>query len=125
MEGTTIVDVLQNVGLPILTAVGGWFASIWRTKQKKEKDVLDNVTQILDMQKAYIAEQDEENKKTRDMNKRLEAKLDGKNRAIRKANWCKFTNEGEGCPVLKQEEKNDGDHYDQCETCKYHADGED
>ena len=117
------LDIAREVLLPILTAVGGWFASIWRSKQKKEKDILENVSQILALQKAYIAEQDDENKKTRDINKRLEAKLDGKNRSIRKANWCKYTNEGDGCPVLNQEEKNDGE--DKCETCKYHADGED
>ena len=122
MEGSVIIDLLRDVALPAFTAVAGWFASVWRTKQKKEKDVLDNVTQILALQKKYIAEQDEENKKTRDMNKRLEAKLDGKNKSIRKANWCKFTNEGDGCPVLNQEEKNDIDHYDKCETCKYHED---
>lgn len=122
MEGSVITELLQNVGVPVLTAVGGWFASVWRNKQKKEADVLTNVTQILEMQKKYIAEQDAENKKTRDVNKRLEAKLDGKNKSIRKANWCKYTNEGDGCPVLNQEEKNDVDHYDKCETCKYHED---
>lgn len=119
-EPSVIITIMQNIALPIVTAVGGWFASVWRTKQKKEKDVLENVSQILELQKTYIAEQDSENRKTRDMNKRLEAKLDSKNRAIRKANWCKFTNEGDGCPVLNQEEKNDG--YNKCETCQYNKD---
>lgn len=123
MEHTIVVDILERVGIPILTLFGGWFAHLFRTRQKKEQDILSNVQQILAMQKQYIAEQDEENKRTRDINKRLEAKLDGKNKSIRKANWCKYTNEGEGCPVLNQEEKNDGE--DKCETCKYHADGED
>ena len=114
---TAIIEIIERVGLPVLTAVGGWFASVWRTKQKKESDILTNVQQILEMQKQYIAEQDEENRKTRDVNKRLEAKLDGKNKSIRKANWCKFTNEGDGCPVLVNEEANDAE--DKCETCKY------
>ena len=124
MEHTIVVDILERVGVPILTLMGGWFAHLFRTRQKKEQDILSNVQQILAMQKQYIAEQDEENKHTRDINKRLEAKLDGKNKSIRKANWCKYTNEGEGCPVLHQEEKNDGDHYDKCETCKYNVDSE-
>lgn len=122
METAYYIDILQTIGLPVVTAVGGWFASIWRTKQKKEKDVLENVTQILELQKKYIADQDKENKKTRDMNARLEEKLDNKRRSIRKANYCKFTNEGEGCPVLRHEEQTD----DKCETCKFNqdADGE-
>ena len=116
MEGSVLLDILRDVALPALTAVAGWFASIWRTKQKKEKDVLENVTQILDMQKKYIADQDEENRKTREYNKHLEEKLNGKNRAIRAANWCKYTNEGEGCPVLVSDAKRDTD---KCETCRY------
>lgn len=116
MEG--VIEILTGVGVPILTAIGGWFASVWRTKQKKEADVLDNVKQILEMQKQYIADQDEENRKTRDYNKHLEEKLDDKRRSIRQANWCKFTNEGEGCPVLNHEQKIDND---KCETCKYNA----
>ena len=109
-------DILTNVGVPIATAVCGWFASVWRTKQKKEKDVLENVSQILEMQKAYIAEQDAENRKTREYNKQLEEKLNGKRKSIRAANWCKFTNEGDGCPVLNEDRKDDPD---KCETCKY------
>lgn len=112
--------ILTNVGVPIATAVGGWFASVWRTKQKKEKDVLENVTQILEMQKKYIAEQDEENRKTREYNKELEEKLNGKRRSIRAANWCKYTNEGDGCPVLNEEKK--CDDTDRCATCKYNND---
>ena len=119
MESTTIFDVFREIALPLITLIGGWFAHLFRLRQKKEADILDNVSQILTMQKSYIAEQDEENRKTRDMNKRLEAKLDGKNKAIRKANWCKYTNEGDGCPVLKQEEKNDMS--DRCDTCKFNT----
>lgn len=115
---TVVLEIIERGVLPILGVVGGWFAHLIRSKQKKESDILDNVRQILEMQKEYISEQDAENKQTRDINKRLEAKLDGKNRSIRKANWCKFTNEGAGCPVLNEEEKNDQDS--KCETCKYH-----
>ena len=112
----TIVDLFQNVVIPILALVGGWFAHLFRSKQKKEADVLENVQQILSLQKDYIAQQDAENKRTRDMNARLEKKLDDKRRSIRQANWCKFTVEGDGCPVLNHEEKVDKD---QCETCQY------
>lgn len=118
----TVVDLLKDVGIPTLTLIGGWFAHLFRSKQKKEQDILANVQQILNLQKEYIKEQDSENKKTRDMNARLEHKLDDKRRSIRQANWCKFTNEGEGCPVLKHEEKVDAS---KCETCKYAKDEND
>lgn len=117
MDAAAIIDLAERVGLPVLSLFIGNFWQKFRTRQRKEADILDNVKQILELQKNYITEQDGENKKTRDINKRLEAKLDGKNKAIRRANWCKFTNEGEGCPVLLQEEKNDD--YDKCDTCKY------
>ena len=113
-----VLVILERVGIPVLTLLGGWFGHMFRTKQKKEADVLENVKQILEMQKQYIADQDEENRKTRDFNKQLEEKLEGKRRSIRQANWCKFTNEGDGCPVLNHEQKMDGD---KCEICKYNA----
>ena len=117
MDHPIILELFEKIGIPLLTLAGGWFGHMFRTKQKKEADILDNMKQILSIQKDYIASQDEENKKTRDMNARLEAKLDNKNRSIRKANWCKYTNEGDGCPVLNHEEKSEG--ADKCETCKY------
>lgn len=112
-EPSFILTFLESFILPILTAVAGWFTAVWRNKQKKESDILTNVTQILEMQKQYISEQDAENKKTRDMNRRLEKKLDDKRESIRKANKCKFTNEGDGCPVLANEDKID----DRCKNC--------
>ena len=116
MESSSIVlDILREVGIPILTLIGGWFAHLFRTKQKKEADVLANVQQILQMQKEYIADQDAENKKTRDMNARLEKKLDDKRESIRKANHCKYTNEGDGCPVLAHEDYLD----EKCKSCKH------
>ena len=109
----SFIDLLERIGLPILTLIGGWFAHLIRTKQKKQQDILSNVQQILQMQKDYIAEQDEENRKTRNMNARLEKKLDDKRESIRKANKCKFTNEGDGCPVLLHEDSLD----DKCKDC--------
>lgn len=115
MEGSPIVlDLLRDVALPAVTAVMGWFASIWRTKQRKEKDVLENVSQILEIQKQYIADQDEENRKTREYNRHLERKLDDKRASISKANKCKYTNEDDGCPVLAHEESLD----EKCRNCE-------
>jgi len=110
---TVVIDIAERVLLPILTLFGGWFAHLFRSKQKKEQDILANVQQILKMQKDYIAEQDAENKKTRDMNARLEKKLDDKRESIRKANKCKYTAEGEGCPVLAHEDLLD----EKCKDC--------
>lgn len=113
METPIAIEIIERAVLPILTLIGGWFAHVVRTKQKKESDILDNVRQILEMQKQYIAQQDEENKKTRNMNARLEKKLDDKRESIRKANHCKFTSEGDGCPVLKHEDELD----EKCKNC--------
>lgn len=123
VEPNILLEILRDVGIPALTLIGGWFAHMFRTKQKKEADVLDNVQQILKLQKDYIAEQDAENKKTRDMNARLERKLDEKRESIRKANKCKYTSEGDGCPVLIHEDYLD----EKCKNCdlKNHADCKD
>lgn len=116
MNGDLLIGIAQTVILPTVTAIGGWFASIWRSKQKKEADILDNVKQILELQKAYIEEQANTIKETKEMVQRLEKKLDKKSKSIRKANFCKYTSEGDGCPVLTQEEKCE---QDKCETCEY------
>lgn len=118
-----LLELLKEVGIPLLTLLGGWFAHVFRTKQKKEADILDNMKQILSLQSAYIASQDAENKKTRDMNARLERKLDEKRESIRQANKCKHTADGDGCPVLIHEDELD----EKCKNCnlKNDADGED
>lgn len=116
MEGSFIIEIAEKIGLPALTLFMGWFGNAWRTKQKKEQDVLTNVTQILEMQKAYIQEQDEDKKRTRDICKRLEAKLDKKNKSIRQAFKCKYSSEGDGCPVLNEDENSDP-CTDKCANC--------
>lgn len=110
-------SITTDILIPILTLIGGWFAHLIRSKQKKESDILENVQQILSLQSEYIEKQDAENKKTRDMNARLEKKLDDKRRSIRQANRCKHTNEGDGCPVLSMEEKFETCNLD-CNNCK-------
>lgn len=110
---SSVFEIVERVFLPILTLIGGWFAHLIRSRQKKESDILDNVKVILEMQKQYIAEQDEENRKTRNMNARLEKKLDDKRESIRKANKCQYTAEGDGCPVLAHEDELD----EKCKNC--------
>lgn len=99
--------------LPIATLFVGWLGSAYRTRQKKEKDTLDNIQQILDIQKAYIADQQTELRGMRSHNRKLSEKLEHKDKSIRQANKCKYTNEGEGCPVLRAEEIHD----EHCATC--------
>lgn len=118
MEPSVYLEILKDVGIPTLTLIGGWFAHFFRTKQKKEGDILDNVKQILESQKQYIADQDKENRKTRDMNARLERELRAKSESIRQANKCKFTSDGDGCPVLIHEDS----LYDKCKNCDYNKD---
>lgn len=108
------LEILKDFILPLITLLGGWFAHMFRTKQKKEQDILSNVQQILAMQKEYIAEQDADKKKTRDMNARLEKKLDDKRESIRQANKCKYTATPEGCPVLIHEDYLD----EKCKNCE-------
>lgn len=119
-DHSALIQILQGFVLPIITAIIGWFAKVFRDRQKKEKDILSNVEQILQIQKKYIDEQKDTIVESNNLNKRLEAKLDKKNRSIRRANWCKHTNDGDGCPVLNEEEKND-DTISSCETCKYNT----
>lgn len=111
---TIAFDIIERVFLPILTLLGGWFGHMIRTKQKKEADVLDNVKQILDVQKAYIERQDTRYRELEEHYHTAERKLDNKRASIRKANKCKYTNEGEGCPVLAHEEQLD----DKCKNCE-------
>ena len=114
-DNNILLILLEKVGIPVLTLVGGWFVGLYRSKQKKEADILDNMKQILTLQREYIASQDAENKKTRDMNARLEKKLDDKRESIRQANKCKYTAEGDGCPVLIHEDVLDA----KCLNCNY------
>lgn len=106
--------------LPVLTALIAWLANAYRNKQKKEHDVLDNVQRIIDLQNAHILKSEQALEKSDKQNQRLDAKLDRKNKSIRKANNCKFTNEGEGCPVLNQEEINERIYDEGCRLCEHH-----
>lgn len=129
MEVQTL-DVLSTVVVPIATAALGWLGSAYRNKQKKEGDIMANFKQMMSIQndfisglKANIDERDAALLESKHVNQRLEAKLDRKDKSIRKANFCKFSNEGNGCPVLLQEEKNCGEHHENlCDNCEHRND---
>lgn len=107
-----------EIVLPITTLVVGWLTSSYRNKQKKENDTITNFQLMRDADKEFMTDLKNELVESKNMRKRLEAKLDRKNKSIRKANNCPHTNEGDGCPVLNQEEKNE-QIYD-CESCEHH-----
>ena len=103
--GFDIMELLKSVALPIVTGFLGWVYSKYRNKQEREKDILDNVQRIIDIQDEQIKKQEQIQKKSDNLNQRLEAKLDRKNKSIRQANKCPYTTQGDGCPVLAQEEQ--------------------
>lgn len=109
-----------NFVLPVVMGVVGWLGSAYRSKQKKEGDILDNVQRIIDIQDAHIKKSEEALAKSENLNKRLEAKLDRKSKSVRAANKCKFTSEGDGCPVLNQEERNEHCYDIECAECEHH-----
>lgn len=115
-----IMELLKSVALPVVTGFLGWVYSKYRNKQEREKDILDNVQRIIDLQDAQIKKQEDALNKANNVNQRLEAKLDRKNKSVRQANKCPFTTEGDGCPVLAQEEKNEHCYDLDCAKCDHH-----
>lgn len=111
-------EVWLHIALPIVTGVVGWATNAWRNAQKKESDTIANFQLMRDADKEFMTDLKNELVESKNMRKRLEAKLDRKNRSIRKANNCPHTIEEGGCPVLNQEEKNE-QIYD-CENCEHH-----
>ena len=108
-ETSILSEILQNIGLPLITGIMGWYGSMWRSLQRKDKDMLD-------IQKKYIEEQQGTIEETKKMNKRLEGKLDKEYKCVLQAFKCKYSNVGDGCPVLLLEERYDNDTV--CEDCK-------
>ena len=113
-------DLITQVLVPILTGIIAWFGNAYRHKQKKESDIISNFQAMRDADREFIEECRADLKESRDMNKRLEAKYNRKSKSVRAANKCKYTNEGDGCPVLVQEEKNEHCYGIDCEECEYH-----
>lgn len=85
--------------LPVLTALIAWLGNAYRNKQKKEKDIIDNVQQILDIQKAFIGKQEETINKTNETLDAVNRKLSHKTAAIKRAYNCPTPSEE--CPVLQ------------------------
>ena len=108
-ETSILSEILQNIGLPLITGIMGWYGSMWRSLQRKDKDMLD-------IQKKFIEEQQGAIEETKKMNKRLEGKLDKEYKCVLQAFKCKYSNVGDGCPVLLLEERYDNDTV--CEDCK-------
>lgn len=106
--------------LPIVTLILGWLTSSYRNKQKKENETITNFQLMRDADKEFMTDLKNELVESKNLRKRLEAKLDRKNKSIRKANNCPHTNEGDGCPVLIQEEANEKVYDEGCRLCEHH-----
>lgn len=111
-------ELWMQIALPVVTGVVGWATNAWRNAQKKENDTIANFQLMRDADKEFMTDLKNELVESKNMRKRLEAKLDRKNKSIRKANSCPHTIEGDGCPVLNQEEENER-IYD-CDNCEHH-----
>ena len=64
--------------LPIVTALLGWLASAYRNKQKKENDTIANFQLMRDADKEFMTDLKNELIESKNLRKRLEAKLDRK-----------------------------------------------
>lgn len=111
-------EVWLQVALPIVTGIVGWATNAYRNAQKKESDIITNFQAMRDADREFIEECRADLKESRDMNKRLEAKYNRKCKSVRAANKCKFTNEGDGCPVLEQEDRNERIYDVDCANCQ-------
>lgn len=112
-------DLFYKVVVPILSGFLGWVYSTYRNRQKKEHDILDNIERVLALQDAHVQKTEKALERSDKLNQRLEAKLDRKSKSVRAANRCMYTNEGDGCPVLNQEELNEHVYQQDCSTCEY------
>lgn len=108
-----------NFVLPIIMGVVGWLSNGYRNRQKRESDIITNFQAMRDADREFIEECRADLKESRDMNKRLEAKYNRKCKSVRAANKCKFTSEGDGCPVLAQEEANERIYDIDCTMCEH------
>lgn len=108
-----------QIALPIVTGVVGWATNAYRNAQKKENETIANFQLMRDADKEFMTDLKNELIESKKMRQRLEAKLDRKNKSIRKANSCPHTNEGAGCPVLVQEEQNEHAFEPDCSKCSH------
>lgn len=112
-------ELWLQIALPVVTGVVGWATNAWRNAQKKESDIITNFKAMRDADRQFIEECRADLKESRDINKRLEAKYNRKCKSVRAANKCKFTDKGEGCPVLAQEERSEYIYDAECAKCEH------
>lgn len=110
-------EILIQVVVPIALGLLGWFGNAYRNKQKKEKDVLDNVQQVLDIQNKQIEKQNEYIEKQDKALERMTERDERKRESIKKAYKCKVPSED--CPVLIHDAQSHAADYDKCATCEY------
>lgn len=104
--------------LPILSALIAWFANAYRNKQRKERDILDNVQQIIDIQNKHIERCGEQIKRRDELLakreaefRKLEAKYEHKVKAVKEAYDCEH--DTSLCPVLMYDKANNV-----CDSCE-------
>lgn len=94
------VDLLATYIMPAVTAATGWFANAWRNRQKKDADVLQNVEQIIQLQRTYIDDQNARLAEFSAAMQRMERRLDSRERSIMKARSCRIVKTDDDCVVL-------------------------
>ena len=94
------VDVLATYIMPAVSAATGWFANAWRNRQKKDADVLQNVEQIIQLQRTYIEDQKTRLAEFGDAMQRMERRLESRERSIMKARNCRIVKTDDDCVVL-------------------------
>lgn len=103
------LEIIAPIISGALMGLIGWLTAAYRNKQKKEKDILDNVQQMLDMERQQINIYAERLAKSETDYHKLEKKFDHKTRAVKEAYDCEHPSEN--CPVLIYDKS-------QCEDCK-------
>lgn len=110
--------LIFEIAVPVLMLVLGWVTNAYRNKQKKERDILDNVQQVIDIQNAHIERCDQmlqrRDKLLQDKEddyRKLEAKYEHKVKAVKEAYDCE--GDTSKCPVLAYDKNN---HI--CDTCE-------
>lgn len=93
-------DLIVTYVMPAVTAATGWFANAWRNRQKKDADVLQNVEQIIQLQRTYIEDQKTRLDEFSDTMHRLERRLESRERSIMKARNCPVVRTDDDCAVL-------------------------
>lgn len=111
-------EILIQFILPIFTALIAWLGTAYRNKQRKEKDILDNVKQIIDIQKEFISKQENTIKETAQRLAVVDRRYAHKTAAIRKAYNCPVPSEE--CPVLQHDAMwDDAECGGHCDNCKH------